>query len=425
MRREDDCYLAGEAAVQQRKPHQEALTAQQCLEMLVAEAQDAILVLDEQHTIRFANPAAGKLFPAHHENLVGQPFGHTAIGCAVTELDVPQQNGRVLTVEMRASNTTWRGEPARLVVLHDVTERKLAETALRKAHDDLEKRVRERTAQLTETNRRLMEEIRVRKQAEKELNRRNEELEQFTFIAAHDLQEPLRKILVFSSRMVSDYGDAIEEKGRDYIARMGKAVKRMQDLVGSLLLYSKMVNNPAPFRRIELREIVQDVLGSLEEQIEQAGLRLEVEDLPVIEADPHQIRWLFHELIQNALKFRGKSNPTVTIRLDEPGKQASGRESAPVPGGMCRILIEDNGIGFNEQYLDRVFRPLQCLNKRCQYDGTGIGLTICRRIAERHGGSITAKSKPGHGATFIIILPEKQPSEELQRIDRSRRPGTP
>ncbi len=250
-------------------------------------------------------------------------------------------------------------------------------------------------------------EIAERRRAEAELQtyaarleRSNRELESFAYIASHDLKEPLRKIQVFGERLVAKYGDVLDERGRDYLARMQNAATRMQALIDGLLVYSRVTTKAQPFVTVDLNAVVREVLDDLEVRIEQLQARVEVGELPTVEADPLQMRQLFQNLIGNALKFHREGvAPVVRVR------------SEPLNGseGQYRIMVEDNGVGFDEKYADRLFQVFQRLHGRSEYEGTGIGLAICRKIIERHGGSITAQSAPDRGATFVVTLPLKQP----------------
>ncbi len=288
----------------------------------------------------------------------------------------------------------------------DISDKRLAEEALTKAHDELEKRVEERTAELAS-------EVLVRERAEcetrtyaDELERSNTELQEFAFVASHDLQEPLRKIQAFGSSLLTKYGARLDEKGRDYLNRMTGAANRMSVMIQSLLDYSRVVSRAEGVSRVDLTRVVKEVVSDLEIAIRRSGGRVEVGDLPEIEADRIQMQQLFQNLIGNALKFRGKEAPLVRIRAE----LIAGTESPEVKGpALCRIFVEDNGIGFDEKYLDRVFSLFQRLHGRSEYEGSGMGLAICRRVVERHRGSITARSKPGDGSTFIVTLPAEQP----------------
>jgi two-component system sensor kinase FixL len=228
-----------------------------------------------------------------------------------------------------------------------------------------------------------------------ELQRSNAELQQFAYVASHDLQEPLRKIQAFGNRLKSKYAQALDERGLDYMDRMQNAAKRMQSLINNLLTLSRITTKAQPFVQVNLADVVRGVVADLELHVERAGGRVEAGDMPTIDADPTQMRQLLQNLINNALKFH------------EPEKKPVVKIHSQLMNETCKITVEDSGIGFDEKYLDRIFAVFQRLHGRGKYDGTGVGLTICQKIAERHGGSITAKSTPGQGATFIVALPVK------------------
>ncbi len=233
----------------------------------------------------------------------------------------------------------------------------------------------------------------------------NRELQDFAFVASHDLQEPLRKIQAFSDRLRVKFGERLDEKGKDYLERMHSAAWRMQDLIQALLNLSRVTTKAEPFSLVDLNRLIGTVMNDLEARIEQTGALVEVADLPSLEADPNQMRQLFQNLIGNALKFHGKKKPHIRISADHPDSPAG---MPPEGTPWHRILVEDNGIGFDEKYLDRLFTPFQRLHDRQAYEGTGMGLAICRKIMERHGGTITARSTPGKGTTFIVTLPSGQ-----------------
>jgi PAS domain S-box-containing protein len=253
----------------------------------------------------------------------------------------------------------------------------------------------------------VVTDITERKRAEEELARQaielarsNSELEQFAYVASHDLQEPLRKIQAFGERLNAKCADAISDQGRDYLKRMQNAAKRMQVLINDLLTFSRITTRPNPAAPVNLKRVVREVLLDMDFRIEQTQGRVEVGDLPVIEGDSMQMRQLFLNLIANALKFyREDAAPVVKIRSE------IFKDSKKKTGAFCRIFVEDNGIGFEETYAERIFGVFQRLHGRGVYDGTGIGLAVCRKIVERHGGSIRANSAPGQGSVFTITLP--------------------
>ena len=244
-----------------------------------------------------------------------------------------------------------------------------------------------------------------------ELARSNSELQEFAYIASHDLQEPLRKIQAFGDRLQAQYSEKLGDRGQDYLARMHNAAARMQALISDLLSLSQVTTKAQPFVSVDLGQVTQEVLLDLELAIEQTGGCVEVGELPTIEADPLQIRQLIQNLISNALKFHS-AEVTPVIKVSSQMLEVEQGVTEKLVVILCQITIEDNGIGFDEKYLDRIFNVFQRLHNRSEYEGTGMGLAICRKVAERHGGSITALSKPGQGATFIVTLPIKQAGEQ-------------
>ncbi|MGH8523163.1 MAG: sensor histidine kinase [Gammaproteobacteria bacterium] len=270
------------------------------------------------------------------------------------------------------------------LIRRDLRERERAERALRAAHDELERRVQERT---------------------QELERSNRELQDFAFIASHDLQEPLRKIQTFGDRLKAKHGEALEAQGRDYLERMQNAARRMHRLINDLLTFSRVAAKAQPFVPVALEEVAREVLGDLEARIEETGGQVEVGELPTVEADPLQMRQVLQNLIGNALKFHYPEQPP---RVQVRGAIIDGSESAAegtATDGICQIAVEDNGIGIDEKYQDKIFTPFQRLHGRGEYEGTGMGLAVCRKIVERHGGTITFTSTPGSGTIFLVTLP--------------------
>jgi two-component system, LuxR family, sensor kinase FixL len=242
------------------------------------------------------------------------------------------------------------------------------------------------------TKRRRAEE-KLEKKAE-ELQRSNLELELFAYAASHDLQEPLRKITIFGDRLRVHVGPMLDERGRDYLTRMENAAQRMKKLIDGLLELSRVNTRGSSYRRVSLSKVIEDVLSDLEVHIQETGATIEAGPLPDIEADPLNMRRLFQNLISNALKFCTAS-PRIIIK------------SRPLDH-LHEITIQDNGIGFDEKYLDLIFNPFHRLHARDTYEGIGMGLAICLRIVSRHHGTITAKSTPGQGSMFIITLPGRQ-----------------
>ena len=238
-----------------------------------------------------------------------------------------------------------------------------------------------------------------------DLNASNRELQDFAAVASHDLQEPLRKIEAFGSRLKTKYDQALDEPGRDYLARMLAATVRMRQLINDLLSFSRVTTKARAFVTVDLAEVAREVVSDLEGRMYETGGRVEVGALPTIEAEPLQMRQLLQNLIGNGLKFHREGEPPV-VRIEGRLLDTSDPPvEGPAPGPRrCEIQVQDNGIGFEEVYSERIFELFQRLHGRDGYEGTGMGLAICRKIVTRHGGTISAHSAPGHGATFIVTL---------------------
>lgn len=290
------------------------------------------------------------------------------------------------------------GQPLRMIGVNiDITRLKEAEQKLQSLNADLEERVAERTLSLQQLN--------------KELQRSNQELQDFAYVASHDLQEPLRKIQAFGNLLQEEYEPVLGE-GKAYIDRMRSAATRMRVLIDDLLAFSRVTTHALPFHPVDLNTISAEVLSDLEVQIQSSGAQVEIGELPIIDADPLQMRQLLQNLLGNALKFhRPAVAPVIKVRAEffTPSEQLASESASP---SWCHILVEDNGIGFDERYLDRIFTVFQRLHGKNAYEGTGIGLAVVRKIAERHGGTVTAQSQVGQGSTFRVSLPITQLMKE-------------
>jgi signal transduction histidine kinase len=273
-----------------------------------------------------------------------------------------------------------------------------AEAELRALNETLETRVRARTEELSKEVEERTHAEQALARAVEQLEARNRELQEFAYVASHDLQEPLRKIRSFANLLVGDYGALLDDQGRAYLNRMEQAAARMSSLIRDLLDYSRVATQGHHFQRIALEPLVTAVLLDLEVLVSDTEGRVEVGPLPEIVADPTQMRQLFQNLIGNALKFHRSGVPPQVKITATPDSMPGARQA-------YRLEVADNGVGFEPKYADRIFMPFQRLHTRERFAGTGIGLAICRRIVERHDGVLTATSTPDQGSTFSILLP--------------------
>jgi PAS domain S-box-containing protein len=364
-----------EDVTQARELQQQLLLSQRSFEHLIMACDVALLVTDQAGRVKFINPAAERLLGRSARSLLDQVLEYATSAAERLELPLLHDGLPVGVAEFTLLRTEWDGEVAHLLIGHDITARKLAEAELQAYAA--------------------------------ELKRSNKELEDFAFVASHDLQEPLRKIKAFGDRLVKRFGATLGPDGKEYLDRMQNAADRMNDLIQALLTYSRVTTKAQPFTLVDLNQIAREVLADLEVRIEQSRGQVLVEPLPAIQADPMQMRQLLQNLIGNALKFRREGVPPVVRVSCEPvtDRPTSLHETQHAMEERIRLLVADNGIGFDEKYLDRIFEVFQRLHGRGQYEGTGTGLAVCRKIAQRHGGTITARSRPDEGATFIVTLP--------------------
>jgi PAS domain S-box-containing protein len=236
-----------------------------------------------------------------------------------------------------------------------------------------------------------------------EIKKSNADLREFAYVVSHDLQEPLRKITTFGGLLRTRCAQRLEEDGREYLERMENAAFRMQELIMALLSLSRVSTRAQPATEVALNTTVEGVLADLEPRIQETDASIEVGRLPVIQAEPVQMRQVFQNLIVNALKFHRPDVPPAVRIYDET--EGSGEDKQDE---SCTIVVEDDGIGFDARHREKVFGIFQRLHTRSEYEGTGIGLAVCRKIIERHGGTITAESEPGQGCRFTITLPRLQ-----------------
>lgn len=287
----------------------------------------------------------------------------------------------------QASLSPFRDEKGELLYwigyIVDIHAQKVVEETLK---DNVE--LKQTQAQLRQNQQTLEKYI-------EELNRSNQELQQFAFVASHDLQEPVRKLLFYSDYLMSHYANAIEKKGLDYLNSMRSAAQRMRSLIQDLLTFSQINKEEVRFKEVDLNQTAADACQDFEMVIEEKGATVNIAPLPVVWSDERMMRQLFENIISNSLKYSKPSiAPVVDIAVEKKND-------------FIELRFSDNGIGFNDTYLPQMFTLFQRLHTRENFEGTGMGLAICSKIAEMHGGKIWAEGKEGEGAIFYVSLPMK------------------
>jgi len=376
------------------------------LQAIINTAVDGIISINRMGIVEHMNPAAAKLFGYLPEEVLGQNVkilmpepdssqhdtylsNHKQTGVKKIigigrEVNARKKDGTSFPIHLSISEVKLNNKIIYTGILHDLTTQKAAEE-------------------------------KVRRYA-KELERSNLELQDFAYVSSHDLQEPLRKIRAFGDRLKRE-AECLSEKGLDYLERMINAAERMQRLINDLLSFSRVSTHAKFFQEIDLNSIVRDVLIDLDYAIEQSTAVIEVEDLPIIEAEATQMRQLFQNLIGNALKFQ-KQNEHPHIKIYAEAVSRKTYNNAATSENLVKIFIEDNGIGFDEQYKEKIFQIFQRLEGR-KYEGSGIGLAICKRIATMHGGDIDANAILDKGAVFIVTLPLRQAAQDAIELPKT------
>ncbi len=367
--------------VSKRKRADEALRKSEArYRELVELLHEGILIVDPEGVVTFANPRIAEMFGYPLEDLIGQSLLSLADPENVEivrhrivrrkqnlrdscEVSLFRKDGSRLYGSLQVSPLVddRGGDVGSLASLVDITERKLAEERLRIYAENLK--------------------------------RSNEDLERFAYVSSHDLQEPLRTIVSFTQLLERKYRGQMGQEADEYIGYIVDAGKQMQALINDLLEYSRITTRARPSGTVDTEQVLQEVLASLQLQIEESRASVTHDPLPRVKADPSQLRQVFQNLVANAIKFRQAEEP---LRIQVSARTAE---------GMAEFAVVDNGIGIEPQYFDRIFIIFQRLHGRERYPGTGIGLALCKRIVERHGGCIWVESEPGKGTAFHFTLP--------------------
>jgi PAS domain S-box-containing protein len=394
--------------------------AEEKFRALLEFAPDAMVIVNADGAIALVNTQAERLFGYSRHELLGQSVdilvpkrfrpthlmhrrqyvaapGARLMGSG-RDLYGRHKDGREIPIEVSLSPLQTADGLLILSAIRDLTERQHIQETLQQAYDEMEQRVAERTAALQQANEQLQAEIVQRQQARvlqmranDELRRSNQELEQFAYATSHDLQEPLRSVANFTERFAAHYAGQLDPKAEKYMGYIVDGVSRMQVLIKDLLTYSR-VTREAPQESTDMEAVLKTVLANLEAALREYKGVVTHDPLPIVQANPLQMGQVLQNLIGNALKFRGATPPHVHIHVTQTPQ-------------AWQFAVQDNGIGIDPKYAERIFGIFQRLHTRTEYPGTGIGLAICQKIIERQGGRIWVASRPSQGSTFYFTIP--------------------
>jgi len=373
-------FIAVKEDITDRKQAEAALRdSEKRLIDILESTHDSFFALDRNWQIKYANGRFARRFGRRIEDLVGRNFWAVFSYFLGTE------------VEDRLRQVMGEREPVQFQTDQYVPDC-WYEISAYPTHDGLAVFAIDRTGQRAAEEKLRNSEAMLRRYADK-LEHSNRDLQEFAFVASHDLQEPLRKISSFGEVLLAS-SENLDEQQRLYLERMCYSAERMRKMIDDLLMLSRVTTQGRPYEPVDLNQVVHSILSDLEFQIQRTDGKVEVGELPVIEADPLQMRLLLQNLISNGLKYHRPGVPPLV--------QVTGHL---LPDAQVHIQVQDNGIGFDPKYSERIFLPFQRLVGKSQFEGTGIGLAICKKIVERHGGEISASSVPDQGSTFSILLP--------------------
>ncbi|MHA4807905.1 chemotaxis protein CheB [Flavitalea flava] len=384
-------------------------------ESIVSTIREPLIILSKELTVKTVNKSFYEKFQIPEEEIVGKPLFE--LGDKLWDMPalrkmldkvLPQKinivdfevvhifpllGERTMILNASPIITEHNDEPSILIAIEDVTEKKKAENELKQFAQNLEKLVFDKTFAL--------------QQANNDLKVSNENLEQFSYIASHDLQEPLRKIKTFSGILQDKFNQDLPDAGQLLVKKISNSSERMSTLINELHKFSKLLHGQAVFKQTNLDESLNLVIGDFELLIKEKNVTITRKPLPIIDAIPFQINQLFYNLISNAIKFSKPDRaPVITITSRIVGMEELAKHANIDPKlSYCEIAIEDNGIGFKQQYADQIFLVFHRLHGQSEYFGTGIGLALCKKIVANHHGEITATSKDNEGATFKLLLP--------------------
>ena len=352
-------------------------------------AVDAIITIDERGTVESFNPAAESLYGYTAEEIYGKSvkalmpsphreqhdsylanYVHTGTAKFIgmgREVEGQRKDGTRFPLDLSVSELQLDNKRLFTWIARDITERKRAEKVLYRYTE--------------------------------ELKRSNADLEQFASAASHDMQEPLRTIASFAQLLAKQYKGTLGKDADEFITYISEGAFRMQALIQDLLAYSRLTTQGESLKSVEVSKVVDHAMHNLQIAMKESQAEVSLDSLPVVQGDPAQLAQLFQNLIGNALKFRGEKPPRIHIRAESNGQ-------------FCTLAVEDNGIGIDPKFGDRIFAIFQRLHTRNEYKGTGIGLALCKKIVERHGGRIWVESQPRKGATFYFTLPLEETEHE-------------